>query len=89
MPTDAARSSTPALLDGPGRYVLRGFVSHMGSNTACGHYVAHIRRGGRWVIFNDDKVAASESPPRSLGYLYLYEREDCAGAADAAADAST
>jgi len=26
-----------------------GFISHMGSNTACGHYVAHIRVNGRWV----------------------------------------
>jgi ubiquitin carboxyl-terminal hydrolase 5/13 len=29
--------------DGPGRYTLVGFISHMGSNTACGHYVCHIR----------------------------------------------
>ena len=36
-----------AVLDGPGDYELVGFVSHMGSNTACGHYVAHIRKGGR------------------------------------------
>jgi hypothetical protein len=29
---------------------------------------------GRWVIFNDEKVAASEHPPLSLGYMYVYER---------------
>ena len=44
------------LLDGPGRYRLVGIVSHMGSSTACGHYVAHVFKGGRWVIFNDEKV---------------------------------
>ena len=33
-----------------------GFVSHMGASTAAGHYVAHIRKGGRWVIYNDEKV---------------------------------
>lgn len=30
--------------DGPGLYELVGFVSHMGSNTACGHYVVHIKK---------------------------------------------
>ena len=29
---------------------------------------------GRWVIFNDEKVAVSEHPPIELGYLYLYRR---------------
>ena len=60
--------------DGPGRYELAGFISHIGSNTACGHYVAHLRKAGRWVIFNDEKVAASKQPPRELGYMYLYRR---------------
>jgi ubiquitin carboxyl-terminal hydrolase 5/13 len=46
----------------------------MGANTACGHYVCHVRKGGRWVIFNDDKVAASQQPPLDRGYLYLYRR---------------
>ena len=62
--------------DGPGRYSLVGIISHMGSNTACGHYVAHIKKAGRWVIFNDDKVAASANPPKDLGYLYMFKRED-------------
>lgn len=65
-----------SMMDGPGRYRLLAIISHMGSNTACGHYVSHIRKGGRWVIYNDEKVAASEHPPKSLGYLYLYERVD-------------
>ena len=38
------------------RYSLVGFVSHVGKNTGCGHYVAHIRKDGRWVIFDDRKV---------------------------------
>lgn len=37
------------LLDGPGKYELVGFVSHMGSNTSCGHYVCHVKKDGRWV----------------------------------------
>ena len=77
--TAAAPSAGPAaaegrLLDGPGRYELVGFVSHMGSNTACGHYVAHIKKEGKWAIFNDEKVAESEHPPKDLGYMYLYRR---------------
>jgi len=27
------------------------------------------------VIFNDSKVAKSQNPPKDLGYLYLYMRE--------------
>jgi Ubiquitin carboxyl-terminal hydrolase len=52
----AAGSAAPKTLDGPGRYSLLGFVSHMGASTAAGHYVAHIRKDGRWVIYNDEKV---------------------------------
>lgn len=46
----------------------------MGTSTMVGHYVCHIRRDGQWVIYNDNKVAVSENPPKELGYLYLYER---------------
>lgn len=38
------------------RYSLVGFISHIGKNTSCGHYVAHIRKDGRWAIFDDRKV---------------------------------
>lgn len=51
---DAAAAAK--LDDGVGQYNLAGFISHMGANTACGHYVAHIKKDGRWVIFNDEKV---------------------------------
>lgn len=37
------------MLDGPGQYELFAIISHMGANTACGHYVAHIKKDGRWV----------------------------------------
>lgn len=63
-----------AELDGPGRYVLRGFVSHIGRNTGCGHYVAHVKKHGRWIKYDDSQVSASQHPPLGLGYLYLYER---------------
>ena len=64
------------LNSGPPKYKLLAFISHMGKSTLCGHYVAHIFKDGRWVIFNDEKVALSEKPPKGMGYLYMYKRED-------------
>ena len=55
-------------------YQLVAFISHMGTSTMVGHYVCHIYRDGHWVIYNDNKVALSENPPKELGYLYLYQR---------------
>jgi len=61
--------------DGAPRYELSAFISHMGSSSHSGHYVCHIKdKEGRWVIFNDNKVAVSMKPPKELGYLYLYKR---------------
>lgn len=72
--------STPvALEDGDGRYTLVGMVSHIGKNTGSGHYVAHLKKNGKWVIFNDEKVALSETPPLPHAYLYLFQRSDCVG----------
>ncbi|XP_032667917.1 ubiquitin carboxyl-terminal hydrolase 5 [Odontomachus brunneus] len=62
--------------DGNPRYKLVGFISHMGTSTMVGHYVCHLLKEDRWVIYNDDKVALSENPPKELGYLYLYQRTD-------------
>ncbi len=44
---DAAAADVRGLIDGPGSYELVGFISHMGRNTACGHYVCHIKKDGR------------------------------------------
>ena len=64
-----------ALTDGPPQYKLVAFISHMGTSTCVGHYVCHILKEGRWVIYNDEKVALSENQPKKLGYLYLYQRK--------------
>uniref|UniRef100_A0A8C0H4G0 Ubiquitin carboxyl-terminal hydrolase n=1 Tax=Chelonoidis abingdonii TaxID=106734 RepID=A0A8C0H4G0_CHEAB len=64
----------PKVRDGPGKYQLFAFISHMGTSTMCGHYVCHIKKDGRWVIYNDQKVCASEKPPKDLGYIYFYQR---------------
>ena len=69
-----AVSEAGASLDGAGEYELFGIVSHMGGNTNCGHYVAHVEIEGKWYIFNDRKVAISVKPPTDLGYLYFFRR---------------
>uniref|UniRef100_A0A8B9JY33 Ubiquitin carboxyl-terminal hydrolase n=1 Tax=Astyanax mexicanus TaxID=7994 RepID=A0A8B9JY33_ASTMX len=66
--------SSPRIRDGPGRYELFAFISHMGTSTMSGHYVCHIKKEGRWVIYNDHRVCLSERPPRELGYIYFYRR---------------
>ena len=56
-------------------YQLAAFISHMGTSSHSGHYVCHIKDSqGRWIIYNDNKVALSVTPPKELGYLYLYKR---------------
>lgn len=62
--------------EAPGTYSLVGFISHVGKNTNSGHYVCHMKKNGRWLLFNDDKVALSEEPPLGAGYLYLFHRND-------------
>jgi len=72
----STETNTSSLTDGEPSYELVGFISHMGTSTHAGHYVAHIREeaDNRWIIYNDNKVAISEKPPKDLGYLYLYKR---------------
>ncbi|XP_068810376.1 ubiquitin carboxyl-terminal hydrolase 13 isoform X3 [Struthio camelus] len=67
-------SEEARIKDGPGRYELFGFISHMGTSTMSGHYVCHLKKEGRWVIYNDLRVCASERPPKDLGYIYFYHR---------------
>ncbi|XP_055823453.1 ubiquitin carboxyl-terminal hydrolase 14 isoform X2 [Solanum dulcamara] len=72
--TSSGAAVDPLMPDGGGRYRLLGFVSHIGTSTQCGHYVAHIHKDGRWVIFNDEKVGVSKKTPMDMGYLYFFER---------------
>lgn len=69
------------LEDGEGKFDMVGMISHIGKNTGSGHYVAHIKRkdDGKWVIYNDEKVAISEKPPIQHAYLYLFQRTDTVG----------
>jgi ubiquitin carboxyl-terminal hydrolase 5/13 len=86
LDADVAALSSPAaepaappppenLSDGAGVYQLVGFISHVGANTTCGHYVCHVKVDGRWVICNDDKVALSKKTPLEKGFVYCYRRK--------------
>ena len=70
----AAAQQEEPLTNGRPVYKMVAFISHMGNSHLVGHYVCHILKEGRWVIYNDEKVAFSENPPKEHGYLYLYER---------------
>jgi len=69
-----AAPAPPEFRDGAENYKLVAFISHIGTSTMVGHYVCHILHKDRWVLFNDEKVALSEHPPKELGYLYFYKR---------------
>jgi ubiquitin carboxyl-terminal hydrolase 5/13 len=70
----APAAAAAATLDGPAKYSLVGFITHLGKRTDSGHYVCHIKKDDRWLIFNDKNVAVSEVAPRGHGYMYLYKR---------------
>ncbi|RHW73740.1 ubiquitin hydrolase [Trypanosoma brucei equiperdum] len=64
-------------VDGPASYRLHAMISHMGASAKTGHYVCHIRdeETGKWLLFNDEKVAESKQPPFALASLYFYKRK--------------
>ena len=53
-------------------YKLHSFITHLGSSVHAGHYVCHIRSDGKWMYFNDAKVAETTEPPISKGYMYIF-----------------
>ncbi|EPB68766.1 UBA/TS-N domain protein, partial [Ancylostoma ceylanicum] len=71
--TPLATSASREFSDGSGKYRLVAFISHMGSSPHSGHYVVHVKKDDRWILFNDEKVAISQNPPRQLAYLYLFQ----------------
>ncbi|KAK6728645.1 hypothetical protein RB195_005968 [Necator americanus] len=55
--TPLATSASREFTDGSGKYRLVAFISHMGSSPHSGHYVVHVKKDDRWVLFNDEKRA--------------------------------
>ncbi|ONH65475.1 Ubiquitin carboxyl-terminal hydrolase 14 [Cyberlindnera fabianii] len=61
-------------------YKLKAVVCHKGTQVTSGHYVAFIKKGDRWVLFNDEKVVDVTGDNKSWeeiernGYVYVWER---------------
>jgi len=62
--------------DGFGVYELVAFINHIGSSSQSGHYICHIKKEGKWIKYNDDKVEESLSPPIQFGYLHFFQRKN-------------
>jgi len=45
----------------------------LGKTPTHGHYVAYVKKGGEWVLFNDNIVKVPKEPVLGKGYVYLYE----------------
>jgi ubiquitin carboxyl-terminal hydrolase 5/13 len=62
----------------PAKYRLKAFISHKGPSVHSGHYVAHIRAGVEWLLFNDEKVVKADQESvaelKKLAYLYVFEK---------------
>eukprot|EP01083_Nonionella_stella_P019524 54221_1 len=71
----AAKKEAKSVSDGEGKYELMAIISHLGTATSHGHYVAHIKKKEQWYFFNDAKVAISQDPPFDHGYLYVFKRK--------------
>eukprot|EP00002_Diphylleia_rotans_P021157 TRINITY_DN411_c0_g1_i1.p1 TRINITY_DN411_c0_g1~~TRINITY_DN411_c0_g1_i1.p1 ORF type:complete len:759 (-),score=138.54 TRINITY_DN411_c0_g1_i1:202-2478(-) len=77
-PTESSAPSTSEPVqkdDGPAKYDLVGFVTHLGTSTSCGHYVVHLLKEGKWVVYNDEEVAVTPVVPSENAYVYLYKRQ--------------
>ena len=61
------------------KYQLKAVIIHLGKSVHSGHYVCYVRTAKGWVLFNDEKVLASNKPVLGKGYIYLYEGLWCFG----------
>ncbi len=57
-------------------YTLAGVVVHLGKSAECGHYVCYTKKDGKWIYFNDSKVAISQDPAIDKGLMFLFTRSD-------------
>ena len=90
----AAPPAIPGSKSIPARFKLKAFISTTADSAApgfkatsarfkpkalhTGHYVAHIRVNGQWLLFNDEKVVKADDERvkelKKLAYLYFFER---------------
>lgn len=60
----------------PGLYQLNGIITHLGTGVHSGHYVCYVKREGKWIYYNDAKVATLDDPPIGKGYMYFFRKVD-------------
>ena len=74
--SESSTSTQPKSVDpGTGKYRLVAMITHMGRNSASGHYICHIETSGHWVRFNDETVTKCKAePPVDDGYMYVFEQ---------------
>lgn len=58
--------------DGRGTYTLQAIISHIGMNAEHGHYVCHVKKGDRWIFFNDDKVYLQLASESIISAIYVF-----------------
>jgi len=58
----------------PPVYELFAFITHMGTSVHSGHYIAHIKKDGKWVLYNDQRVEVAPFPPSGNAYMYFYRK---------------
>ena len=68
--------SSPPGPDPIPNHIKKGLAAHLTLTLSLTTSNRSPRYQGRWVLFNDAKVAASESTPLHLGYIYFYKRRD-------------
>lgn len=83
IPEGSPKVSVPELINDlcqkemAANYRLKSVVCHKGSSPHTGHYVAFIRIGEKWVMFNDEKVMEVENceeDVKKTGYISFWER---------------
>jgi len=74
-PTNTTSSDTKNVDTGSTNYRLVAVVTHRGKSTHSGHYVTHLLKEGKWILYNDNKVSLAEDPASvRKGYIYFFRR---------------
>ncbi|AOW01823.1 YALI0B17072p [Yarrowia lipolytica CLIB122] len=73
--TEVASSGPVGYTEKPHNYELTGIICHKGTSVHAGHYVAYVKKDGKWILFNDEKVVSSSvEDMKKLAYVYVFQR---------------
>lgn len=54
------------------QYVMQACIAHVGSRSECGHYLAYLRRDGKWLCVDDDTVTTVTQAPSDDAYIMFW-----------------